>query len=163
MSNQVYANSNHKYYPCPGLNTWATSGVAVPTGGSQITVPFAATIITQSPQYVSANAGIFTVNDEGVYSISAKIGFNGGPGSTNPLSLRFSLILSGGFTADGTRLCDIEDNFMYSNDAERVITLTYVGYFGKNSSFRCVAQNTHLSNAAAITAVETGMIICKLI
>ena len=73
MSNQVYSNSQHKYFAQPGMTRWQLTGSQTVTEaeGSKLIAWQSLPDINQgSGSAITSNAGVFTVNEEGLYSIT---------------------------------------------------------------------------------------------
>lgn len=124
-------------------------------------------IVEQAPGQVSCNAGVVTFLQEGIYSINMKIAFIRATNPGNAFNdLRFSMVLAGGFAANGAKLVDIQQVFQDRSNLpgsdERIVTLQYTGYFAAGDAVWCDAT---LNSAETVNLLvpNSGLIICKLI
>lgn len=177
MSNQVYANSQLKFFPCPGIKSWAVAETVVahaPSNGVPTTaiVPFDLAVVQQGPSdQVSVSAGVVSFHETGIYSITAKLSFqNDDTPNDKYVDARFYVELSGGFAANTAKLADIQQKWMDADAAadgtvNRITTLQYVGYFAAGDAISVKASNykTGALNGLKILSPDSGLFITKLI
>lgn len=179
MSNQVYANSQLKFFPCPGIKSWAVAETVIahaPSNGVPTTaiVPFDLAVVQQGPSdQVSVSAGVVSFHETGIYSITAKLSFEHATVPNDSYSdARFYVELSGGFAANTAKLADIQQKWMDADQApatdgtlNRITTLNYVGYFAAGDAISVKASNfrTGSGNGLKILSPDSGLFISKLI
>lgn len=157
MSNQVYRNSQQKYYDQRGI-TVQRVGTSITVGNTALHIlEFNSQTATYpaGPWYITRDVGTGAMifEEEGVYSVNCVVGVSRPPAETGvPINMDIYLervqtvdpdvIIAN--TLNGTRLCHCPMFIPAGTDNSpgyHYVTMTFTGYFVAGSGFRVRYQN----------------------
>lgn len=174
MSNQVFANAQRKYYPCPGIDEYNTDANLVINGSSASAILFRSpAVFLQSPGYANVSLGVIGINVDGIYTITAQVALAVVIGGTTPIGALRNVDValnmnSGMFDANGTKISRDGRRLTWAaniTDEYHTIPVSYTGYLRGGSTLSVSVNNLETAPADTITVRQdqTYLRICKII
>ncbi len=175
MSNQVYSNEQHKYYPQPGIIKYDHIGsVQQIAGGATAIVVFNHTALSQVQGLVSmADTGVLTILEDGIYSLRYLMTYENGA-ADNTLETAAAIRYTGIYASEDVLDFSITNTPYFSATAPTLplspattqpigsTSLSYVGYFNAGDIVWSVLTNINGGTTLDLIAGTVSMYVCKL-
>jgi hypothetical protein len=162
MSNQVFANQQKKFFPCPGLNAYNLSAPATIATSSNENLEFDTPIIVQASGFVSPASGLLSFDEDGLYSLKAIIGIAPAISDSNVI-YDAKMTLTGGYAATGATLDRLKQQITCSTTLTPIIiTLSYTGFFNRGDLVTTNIANLGSANAFTCSDTICQLLVCKL-
>ena len=160
MSNQVYRNSQVKYYESVNFNKYSLSIAIVVPGGNQIPLILQSNQINDPRTQFNINQSNGEINCilAGVYSMNLLIRIEANT-TTNFLTWGLRLLLN------ETIVADLLDKFSVEGSGttdDKAYTLSYIGYLRPEDIISIEVSNYKGTQAFTINASFTDLIVQKL-